>query len=239
MVTSLFSYQSKNSIIHKLPAFIKILLLCIFSIRLFSTSYSFENNYLWIQCCIYLLITIVFFVLSKISFNSIIKLFNILFFFLLIVLFQTLNFGSQVNYQNQSYYFIVTKFLGLNFLESLSGLLYTFRFFITSFFALIIFSTTSSYEITNTFTTIENLLCKPFPFLRKLQIALIISSTIKFIPLVFETWDKVSIAIKARKRKNNLSNFILRSTQCISSTLSCLLHSAQETQKAINNRLLK
>lgn len=239
MVAFLFSYQSKNSIIHKIPAILKILLLCILSIRLFSTSYSFDNKYLWIQCCIYLLISIIFFFLSKISFHTITKLFYLLILFLLIVIFQTLSFGNQEQYQNQKYYFIVNNVFGLNFLESFSGLLYTFRFFITSFFALIVFSTTSSYEITNTFTTIENIFCKPFPFLRKLQIALIISSTIKFIPLVFSTWDKVSIAVKSRKRNNSFSNFLSRTIQCISSTLSCLLQSAQETQKAINNRLIQ
>lgn len=117
------------------------------------------------------------------------------------------------------------------------GILYTARLFITAFTCQVIFETTSSAQISDSLEQIENVIAKILPPAKKLHAALLISLAINFIPLVFETWDKVHLASMARgpKKKNLVSatNILLSELEAL---LSCLIFKAETKRKAILNR---
>jgi energy-coupling factor transporter transmembrane protein EcfT len=117
-----------------------------------------------------------------------------------------------------------------NFENSLKGLLYATRLFVTSFIALIIFETTSIYQLENELDKI--------PLFKKFKISKTISLTILFIPLIFVNWNKIQNAIKARSVKNSKNIFIKINNlfQSFSTLLSYLLNTAENTRKAILNR---
>ena len=123
-----------------------------------------------------------------------------------------------------------TDSIRFNFENSLKGLLYGSRLFVTSFIALIIFETTSIYQLENELDKI--------PLFKKFNISKTISLTILFIPLIFSNWTKIQNAIKSRsiKKSNNIFIKINNLFQSFSTLLSCLLNTAENTRKAILNR---
>lgn len=215
MQESLLSYKYNTTLIHKTPALLKIIFLCFISIRLFSQNNNIEIKNYFFQCGFYFFIGCILFFIGKINFTSIKKLLFIPFIYLGIILISSIEFNNSIKF---------------NFENSLKGLLYATRLFVTSFIALIIFETTSIYQLENELDKI--------PLFKKFKISKTISLTILFIPLIFVNWNKIQNAIKARSVKNSKNIFIKINNlfQSFSTLLSYLLNTAENTRKAILNR---
>ena len=215
MQESLFSYKYNTTLIHKTPALLKIIFLCFISIRLFSQNNNIEIKNYFFQCGFYFFIGCILFFISKVNFISIKKLLFIPIICSGIILISSIEFTDSIKF---------------NFENSLKGLLYAVRLFVTSFIALIIFETTSIYQLENELDKI--------PLFKRFRISQTICLTILFIPLIFRNWTKIQNAIKARSVKNSKNIFIKINNlfQSFSTLLSYLLNTAENTRKAILNR---
>ncbi len=215
MKNSLFSYRYDTTIIHKIPAIIKIIFLCFVSIRIFSTSNNESNFSEWYRCGFYFFIGCLLFFLSRTKFSSLKNLSFIFIIGFFIILLNGINFENKLNF---------------DFKKSLEGILYLSRLLTTSLIALIVFDTTSVYQLENDLDKI--------PLFKKFKISQTISLTILFIPLIFRTWNKIQLASQSRniKNKNSLILKLQNLFQSFSTLFSCILNSAENTRKAILNR---
>ena len=215
MQESLFSYKYNTTLIHKTPALLKIIFLCFVSIRLFSQNNNSEITNSFLQCGFYFFIGCILFFIAKVNFRSMKKLLFIPIICSGIILISSIEFTDSIKF---------------NFENSLKGLLYAVRLFVTSFIALIIFETTSIYQLENELDKI--------PLFKRFRISQTISLTILFIPLIFRNWTKIQNAIKSRSVKNSKNIFIKINNlfQSFSTLLSYLLNTAENTRKAILNR---
>lgn len=222
---AIFSYRNENSIIHKIPCGIKIILMLFVTLRTFSNSplwFKNENfiQYIpWLRTFFYFLVTAVFFFLAKTPFKSLIRL---RFLLLIAILFSSVS--------------IISK----NYSALLSDLLYTFRFFVTALFSLIVFETTSKLEIMDTLCGVENKICKIIPSFKKLNSAMLISITITFIPEIFSEWNKIRTAATARSKLNKKGKpkFSINSVNAqITALFLNMLQYAEEVRRAVTNRI--
>ncbi len=215
MKNSLFSYRYDTTLIHKIPAIIKIIFLCFVSIKIFSTSNNATEVSSWYQCGFYFFIGCLLFILARTKFSSLKNLSFIFIIGFFIILLNGINFETKLNF---------------DFKKSLEGVLYLARLLTTSLIALIVFDTTSVYQL-------ENDLDK-FPLFKKFKISQTISLTILFIPLIFRTWNKIQLVSKARNvnKRNSLILKLYDLFQSFSTLFSCILNSAENTRKAILNR---
>ncbi len=222
---AIFSYRNENSIIHKIPCGIKIILMLFVTLRTFSNSplwFKNENfiQYIpWLRTFFYFLVTAVFFFLAKTPFKSLIRL--------RFLLWITILFSS-------------VSILSKNYSALLSDLLYTFRFFVTALFSLIVFETTSKLEIMDTLCGVENKICKIIPSFKKLNSAMLISITITFIPEIFSEWNKIRTAATARSKLNKKGKpkFSINSVNAqITALFLNMLQYAEEVRRAVTNRI--
>ncbi len=218
MAVKLFCYRKGNSILHRIPALIKILFMMVFCVTCFlggqmENSEEILQKWVFFQLLYCICICILLFFLGKGTLSSVIQMKWVLWFGLLVTVFRL-----YPDYKN-----------GL-----LAGGLYTIRFFFASFACQMIFETTSSLEIRESFEGVHIAFCKVLPFMRKFNLAFVISLAVTFIPEVFETWNKVSLASRARqgKKKRFFQNLMAEMT----ALLSVLLGLAETKRKAIQNR---
>lgn len=232
MAIKLFSYRKGNSVLHKMPALVKILFMMVFCVTCFlGGQMETTDEILKISTLIQLLycicICILLFILGKGSFITVIQMRWVLWFGLLVTVFRLFpdDFETIKNYD---LYKPILK-SGL-----FAGGLYTLRFFFASFACQIIFETTSSLEIRESFESVHLVAEKIFPFMKKFNLAFVISLAVTFIPEVFETWNKVRLATKARQGKKRRFFGTLLSE--MTALLSVLLGLAETKRKAILNR---
>lgn len=211
MALTLFCYRRDTTIIHKCPALIKLIILCVFSILLFKL-----NS--WIFTCVFAMITFIVFFLAKTPIRQLRKLLYVPLIGGMVVLLRIIKF-------NPTY---------LDFSQVKDGFLYIAQFFVTTLAAQVFFDTTSTYQIQVSLEKIQAIVFKVFPFLKKINFALFVAITIHFIPLVFETWEKVNKAARSRiiNRKIGIKNLL----PVFFAFFSCLLQTAEQTRKAILNR---
>ncbi len=222
---AIFSYRNENSIIHRIPCGIKIVLMLFVTLRTFSNSTLWLKNgnliqYIpWIRTFFYFLFTAVFFFLAKTPFKSLIRLRFLLW---IAVLFSSVSVLSQ------------------NYNALFSDLLYTFRFFVTALFSLVVFETTSRLEIMDTLCVVENKICRIIPSFKKLNSAMLISITITFIPEIFSEWNKIRTAATARSKLNKKGKpeFSINSANAqITALFLNMLQYAEEVRRAVTNRI--
>lgn len=261
--TSLFSYTPGNSIFYKIPAFIKIVVLCFVSIRIFSNNISSVVlkiiSYLISQCNFLCNSTTVGDAINlKITFNSNVvlnftyyEITAVFYAVICVVLFFTSGLPLK-RLRNLKYVLVIGLFVTIlqciNFNTTPSvlfdgiraGILYTIRLGTVSLLALITFETTTRLQIQDSFETLESLLQKIFPPFRKISFALAISVTIGFIPEIFATWSKIQKASLARIPCKKLS--VVRRIEIflaqISALFSCMLSKAEQTRRALVARKL-
>lgn len=115
------------------------------------------------------------------------------------------------------------------------GISYTARFFAASLASEVIFETTSPVEISDALEQLQGALVHVIPPLKKVRAAQVLSLAINFVPQVFATWNKVSLAAKARggSRARGKVGVVL---QEFTSLFSCLLRFAEVKRMAILNR---
>lgn len=238
MDLSLFNYSLRKSVVHKIPVLIKFFFLCLISIFIFFDKFSVMQKESWIIVSGIGIVVFIFLLLSKISVKQIKPLLVIPLLCLLISILRMISFSLPENSLDKVYKF---SFVYINITEGLEGLLYSLRFFITTIAALIFFSTSTSLQILSALEKLQSIIFFVFPFIRKLNLAKMISLTLSFIPLVFETWTKVSIACKSRNpipenHKQSLVQSVRIIFQQFATTFSCLLSVAEIKRKAMLNR---
>ena len=115
------------------------------------------------------------------------------------------------------------------------GVSYTARFFAASLASEVVFETTSSVEISDALEQLQGALSRVIPPLKKVRAAQVLSLAINFVPQVFATWNKVSLAARARgadKARGKVGVVL----QEFTSLFSCLLRFAEVKRMAILNR---
>lgn len=225
MAIKLFAYRKTDTILHRMPALIKLVLLfaiCIytFSSGMLSTKAQVFAKTEIIKLSVGFFAVVFLFILARAPWNSLknLKFVFVLGFFL--TAFKMLHFP---------FYFDTDALI--------SGLHYTFCFFITALCAQLIFESTSSLEIKDALESIQNIIAIILPPVKKLNPALVISLAINFIPMVFATWNRVHLASRARsKAKRGLLGATDNAFTQLSAFFSCLLHQAETTRMALLNR---
>lgn len=208
---ALFSYRNTDSLIHRIPASLKLLLLMFVTIGIFSVGVC------WVG--VFFVGSVIFFFLAKTPFSSLVRLRFILWLALCMVLITLCSFSKEMLYSDG---------------------LYIARFFTTALFALVVFETTSRIQIMDTLSSIENLICKIVPPFRKLHFALVLSITITFIPEIFSAWNRITLAAAARtplnkkgKRPVTLASLNAQFTALFMN----MLQYAEQVRRAVVNRL--
>ena len=223
MSKTLFSYNNKKTLLHKLPALVKIIFTCVFCFFVFGNFLSnsslsaekVQNLKILLSSCF----AIFLWLISKSGFQAFIKLKIVLILGLVFTLFK--------GFSLESPFFIDIQL-------AKEGLLYSYNFFITTFVALLLFETTTMLEIQNDLQKI--------PLLNKTYLPMILAITISFFPEIFSTWEEVRLAAKARKKpkaklslKQKVKNLITQ----FSSLLSIMLQKAEIKRKALLSRQKK
>lgn len=221
---ALFSYRHCDSLVHRIPAWIKLLLLMAVTLGIFSVGLAGVG--------MFFAATVVFFFLAKTPFSSLVRLRFILWLALCMVLITLCTFKVEEDHGAYFYSF------NLEMLRS-DGL-YVARFFTTALFALVVFETTSKIQIMDTLSAIENLICKILPPFRKLHFALILSITITFIPEIFSQWNKINIAAASRtplNKKGRRPQTLASLNAQLTALFMNLLQYAEQVRRAVANRL--
>jgi len=219
---TLFAYRKGNTPLHRMNAGLKILFLialCIvtFAGGMYDTLDSVSKPSLLIRTAICLSVTIGLFLASGRSRTSFKPVKFVLIIGVLMILFRVFNQPLKDAFA--------------------AGLLYTVRFLITAIAAQIVFETTSSLEIKESFEAGQERVAKLLPFMKKLNLALALSLSINFIPQVFATWNLVHTAAQARTpNKKGLLRTIPIVYCEIQAFFSCLLYQAEIKRKALLNR---
>jgi len=218
MAVKLFCYRRGNSVLHKIPALIKILFMIVFCVTCFTggqmeTTEEILQKSVFFQLLYCSCICILLFFLGKGKLSTVLQMKWILWFGLFVTVFKI-----YPDWKN-----------GL-----LSGGLYTVRFFFASFACQLIFETTSSLEIREAFEAVHKAVCRILPFMKKFNLAFVISLAVTFIPEVFEKWNTVRLASRARKGKEK--RFFATILAELTALLSVLLGLAEIKRKAILNR---
>lgn len=208
---ALFSYRNSDSLVHRIPAWAKLLLLAFVTIGVFSVNFT--------GIAAFAGITVIFFILAKTPASSLLRLRFILWLALCMILIS-----------------ICCRQPDL----IRSDAVYISRFFTTALFALVVFETTSKIQIMDTLSAIENAISKVVPPFKKLHFALILSITITFIPEIFSAWNKITQAAAARtplnkkgKRRLTLASLNAQFTALFMN----MLQYAEQVRRAVVNRL--
>ncbi len=225
MAIKLFAYRKADTILHKMPALFKLVLLfaiCIytFSSGMLSTKAQVFAKAELVKLSICFAAVTVLFILARAPWKSLknLKFVFVLGFFL--TAFKMLHFP---------FYFDLDALI--------SGLHYTFCFFVTALCAQLIFESTSSLQIKDALESIQNIIAAVLPPVKKLNPALVISLAINFIPMVFATWNRVNLACRARtSTRHGLAGTVKNAFTQLSALFSCLLHQAETTRMALLNR---
>lgn len=232
MAVKMFSYRKGNSFLHKVPALIKILFMMVFCVTVFlggqkeNISEIFQKTVLF-QLLYCVCICILLFVLGKGKISSVLQMKWVLWFGLLVTAFRLVPADWDIFKDKETSLPFITDGL-------LAGGLYTLRFFFASFACNMVFETTSSLEIRESFEGVHVAVSKVFPFMKKFNIAFVVSLAFTFIPEVFETWNKVRLASRARKGKK--TRFFQNLMSEMTALLSILIGLAETKRRAILNR---
>ncbi len=211
MGVTFFAYRKGNSFFHKLSPQIKLWLELIFCVFVFlPDEYFFAiNEFISIKFAISFLICVAAFFLSGKDF----AVFKPLGYVLLLGVIAI--FGNGIKF----------------------AINYTLKFLFTAFLSQVVFMTTSSLQMKSALEDAQNFIARIFPPIKKANPALIIFLAISFIPQIFQTWNKIKLAARARscdkkKYRNFLRNIFLQ----FEALFSCLLFYAETKRKVLLNR---
>jgi len=201
-------YNFSNSLLNKMDARVKILL--IFSIVIFLFFVKTISGYL-----ILLLFSIFLIILSKTKLSRVLRSLKPIFFLLLFtVIFQLFFTPGRVIYSFSI--FKVTE-------EGLYLALYiAVRLTLLSFFTFVLTATTSNIELTDGFESVISPL-KVFRIPTE-EIALMISIAMRFVPVLFEETDRIMKAQMSRGVLFNKGNLIQRAKSFLPLLLPLLLN---------------
>ena len=223
MAVALFSYRRGSSPLHKCPALLKIALLFALCLFVFAgSSVSSFDDLLSRNTLAHLIgglaSSAVLFALSGARLCSVKRVSFVFVFGLFVTVVRMIH---------------VPFFFDAGALAY--GVSYTARFFAASLASEVVFETTSPVEIGEALECLQGAIAHVIPPLKKVRVAEVLSLAINFVPEVFATWNKVSLAAKARgaARARGKVGVVL---QEFTSLFSCLLRFAEVKRMAILNR---
>ena len=244
MALTLFSYRRGNSVVHRMPALLKLALMIALCIVVFwGGPCESVKDALSIpvaaraSSCLFL--AILFFFLAGANWKSLPNLRFVFFIGFLITLLKIFYIPEFEYKEGLPEPFTVSidflPFLEINLDGLASGIMYTLRLFIAAFFAQTVYETTSSIEIKNALEQLQNSVAKIIPNIKKINPALALSLAINFIPQIFSTFRKVMLAAKSRSaiKKSRIKIPLKNYFFILKSLLMCLLQQAEETRRAI------
>lgn len=183
---SLFAYKFGNSFLHKMPTFIKILLLPILNILIINSPIVFVLILIIIQFVIFCLLKFPL----KMQFTDFKPVFIYAFFVLFAKLITCFLGKLPIHFEKETIFFLIKLFC---------------IFQTTSLF----FKTSSSIEIRNGIYTIEFFVHKFFRLKSNFLFTDLLSLFIIFIPLVFRNWTQIKTAWKIRKGKQTIKMYFI------------------------------
>lgn len=217
MAVEMFCYRNRNSILSKIPALAKLIFIFVLCISVFMDC-RWEKLKLGI--CFFL--TVILFILGKCNFKTVTAMKYVLTIGTLILLLRSFTYTPEASINVEGFW---------------SGVEYTVRLFITALACQIIFETTSPMQIQGALESVEYTVAKIVPPVKKIHAALLISLAINFMPMVFETWNKIQRASLARSRKTRNPFIAIRNSMAqFEALFSCLLFKAEIKRRAILNR---
>lgn len=211
MDVELFSYRKGNSFFHKLSPHIKLWLELLFCVFVFlPDEYFFAiNEFVSIKLAISFLICVAAFFLSGRNFAAFKPLGYVL------ILGAIAIFGNGIRF----------------------AINYTLKFLFTAFLSQVVFMTTSSLQMKSALEDAQDFIARIFPPIKKANPALIIFLAISFIPQIFQTWNKIKLAARARScDKKRYRNFLRNILSQFEALFSCLLFYAETKRKVLLNR---
>lgn len=217
MAVEMFCYRNRNSVLSRIPALAKLIFIFVLCISVFR-----DSDYEKLKLGICFAFTVLLFILGKCNFKTVSAMKYVLTIGTLILLLRSFNYTPEASINVEGFW---------------AGVEYTVRLFITALACQIIFETTSPMQIQSALETVETLVAKIVPPVKKLHTALLISLAINFMPMVFETWNKIQKAGLARSRKSRNPFITIRNSMAqFEALFSCLLFKAETKRKAILNR---
>ncbi|MCQ2575189.1 MAG: hypothetical protein MJ162_00500 [Treponema sp.] len=200
---SAFSYKSGNSLFHKMPAWLKILLIPALNIVVFNlhplVSVFFVILQFIIACCLR------FSIREQLS-----DLKPVIFYAALLYL---IGFCSDVcstffDNANQQVFLSIIKSSGIKIFTDSSIALQLVKLFAVMQSASIVFKTSTSLEIRDGVGVIESFVRKVLHLKKKNTLTNTISLFVCFIPLVYKIWNQSKLVWKARGGKKGLRMYL-------------------------------
>lgn len=181
-----FSYKIGNSIIHKLPSWIKILLFPIYSILIFKMEIKSLIIIFAIQVC--LAFSIKFTLKDQFKDLKIIFLYSFL-----LYISNFISSVSNISFQNieAKLFFLEVKNIGILILKNKKNYLLLLKLFCTMQFSSIIFRTSSTLQLRNGISIIEDFIKKIFFLKTKKSFSMTIFLFLNFIPLSAKIWNQI------------------------------------------------
>ena len=225
MEINLFTYKKRNGFLYKTPSWLKIISMVAATIMFF---YFGTKEFIVI-----LSITILLSLFHGFSFAELAKDFSyILLYGIFLYLAAILDNINQTTFPTENPFFM--------FIPSKQIVEITCRLSATFFLASLLFKTTSPLQLKQGFSQIEMFLRKMIAFIPKVgkkikpypKTTESLANVIAFIPQVFQIWNKLDLAWKARGGKNGFKKIC----KIMPALFSVSMGKAVETSKAMENR---
>ncbi|NIA10778.1 MAG: energy-coupling factor transporter transmembrane protein EcfT [Nitrospiraceae bacterium] len=212
---TLGQYNYENSILHRLDPRVKIIL--IFSVVIFLFFVKTITGYL-----ILFAFSVFLVVISKSRFSAVMRSMRpILFLLVFTAIFQVFFTPGRTIYQ---WHFLKVTAEGVRLAAYIS-----IRLILLSFFTFVLTSTTSGIELTDGFESVISPL-KVFRFPAE-EVSLMISISLRFVPVLFEEADRIMKAQMSRGAEFNKGNLLKRARGFLPLLLPLLLNALNRADK--------
>ncbi|NLM00472.1 MAG: energy-coupling factor transporter transmembrane protein EcfT [Treponema sp.] len=215
MEINIFQYSHGKSFLHKTNSLLKLILLCGISLFLFMCPKNLEM----LGSVFFAIISLVLFFIIKQKIKDL-KFFLFVFYFSIFV-----TFVKIINVSFEPSFNII-----IDFSQIKSSFVYILKLFATIMFSNLFLTTTSSFSLLVSLDKI--------PFFKKLKFSVYICITLRFIPMCFETFEKVFMTLKVRSgTEKNIFVLLKNFSLCFVTIFSVLLKKSYDTCLALQNRL--
>ena len=215
---SAFTYKAGNSLIHKMPVWVKILLLPVLSIAIFSFPPVFS-------LAVFLLQIVLSFCLHFTIREQLKDLKPVLYYLILLIFYSFLS--SLIGGLSSG-----LAFAKIDFRMSSDSIFMLVKLFCLLQAASILYRTSTSLEIREGCEKIEIFICRILHLPCKKSVSNAISLFINFIPMVFSVWNQSKKAWYARQGKKGIKMYIT----LLPVLFSVCMKKAYNTAKAIQVR---
>lgn len=196
---SAFSYKAGTSLVHRLPAFVKLIFIPLFNIFVFSFDWHFA--------CVFIVLQFLLFCFLKFTLYDQIKDLTPVLWYAVFMYFINVFSFIFMEFQNLSFLENLIASVKKSFLDEKTFSLIA-KFFACNQSASLMFKTSTSLEIKEGIETLELFIRKYLPVKKEAKFALSVSMFINFIPAVFKIWSLLKRAWFARGGKVGLKMYL-------------------------------